>query len=229
MRKKRYKIKPAGKLLFAGLVVLAAVTVARIYNLGAVWRSVFGGKTYTNADFGISDYISPMDKDGDGIDDQSDILAGVRAYIKTKPIYESRYYAGGYPDDGYGVCTDVVAQGLKAAGYDLMELVYDDIKAHPSDYAADAGDKNIAFRRVRNLLVYFRRTATELTTDLEQIGEWQGGDIIIFPGHIGVISDKRNKNGTPLMIHHGSENQHDYEQDILELKKDEIVAHFRVG
>lgn len=229
MRKKRYRIKPAGKLLIAGFVVITLIIIVRILNAGAWWRCIFGGKTYTNADFGIADYISSVDKDGDGVDDQSDILAGVREYIKTKPIYESRYYGGGYPDDGYGVCTDVVAQGLKAAGYDLMELVYADIEAHPNDYAADAGDKNIAFRRVRNLLVYFQRTAIELTTDLSEIGEWQGGDIIIFPGHIGVISDKRNVNGTPLMIHHGGNNDNDYEQDILELKQNDIVAHFRIS
>lgn len=227
-KKKKYYLKPAGKLLVAAAAVLAAVIIAKIFDLGAVWRFIFGGKTYTNADFGIADYISSKDMDGDGIDDQSDILAGVRAYIATKPTYMSKYYSGGYPDDGYGVCTDVVAQGLKAAGYDLMELVDADIKARPNDYDSDAGDKNIDFRRVRNLIVYFGHTAKELTTDIKKIEEWQGGDIVVFKGHIGVVSDKRNKNGVPLVIHHGTLNQPHYEQDILELRGD-IVAHFRVG
>ena len=39
----------------------------------------------------------------------------------------SKYYGGGYPNDGYGVCTDVVAFGLKEAGYNIMELVNKDI------------------------------------------------------------------------------------------------------
>ena len=37
--------------------------------------------------------------------------------------YQSKYYAGGYPDDGLGVCTDVIWQALQAAGYDLKALV----------------------------------------------------------------------------------------------------------
>ena len=40
------------------------------------------------------------------------MVAGIRAYFDTKPHYASKYYAGGYPDDGLGVCTDVVWQGF---------------------------------------------------------------------------------------------------------------------
>ena len=217
--KKRYRLKAPAKILIA--VILAASAVLIITNIPK--------ETYTNADFGIADYISETDRDGDGLDDQSDILEGARKYIKTKPIYMSKYYSGGYPDDGYGVCTDVVAQALKNAGYDLMELVSADIERHPAAYDPDVGDKNIDFRRVRNLLVYFRRTAKELTTDVYDISEWQGGDIVVFEGHIGIVSDKRNKNGVPLLIHHGSETQKEYEQDRLEARKDEIVAHFRIS
>ena len=91
-------------------------------------------KKYTNQDFGIETYISQVDKDNDGVDDQTDILNNVRKYIATKPKYESKYYATGYPNDGYGVCTDVVGFGLLDAGYDLKELVYQDIIANKKQY-----------------------------------------------------------------------------------------------
>lgn len=227
MRKKNYLKAPA-KAILIFLAAIILLTVWHKLRLGAVWRYYFGGKTYTNADFGITDYHSKVDRDGDGIDDQSDILAGAREYVATKPKYESRYYKTGYPNDEYGVCTDVVAQAMLNAGYDLMELVDNDIRVRPVDYDDDVGDKNIDFRRVRNLIVYFRHTAKELTTDIKKIEEWQGGDIVVFEGHIGIVSDKRNKNGIPLVIHHGSENQSDYEQDILELR-DDIIGHFRVS
>lgn len=229
MPKKRYRLKLPAKILIVLFVVTIVVIIWKTAKIGTWLRYYFGGKTYSNADFGISDYISPNDKDGDGTDDQTDILEGARKYVATKPEYLSKYYDGGYPDDGYGVCTDVVAQAFKNAGYDLMELVDRDISVHPKDYDNDVGDKNIDFRRVRNLLVYFRHTAKELTTDISEISEWQGGDIVVFEGHIGIVSDKRNKYGVPLVIHHGSENQPDYEQDILELREDSIVAHFRYG
>lgn len=37
----------------------------------------------------IAPYTSSVDKDGDGIDDQNDILQNARAYIATKPAYKS--------------------------------------------------------------------------------------------------------------------------------------------
>ena len=217
---KRYRLKTPSK------IILAALTVALITALWLCLRS--RGEIYTNADFGIPDYISERDRDGDGIDDQSDILAGAKAYVATKPIYKSAYYSGGYPDDGFGVCTDVVAQAMRSAGYDLMELVSADIERHRGDYGDDVGDKNIDFRRVRNLLVYFRRTAKALTLDVHDIAEWQGGDIVVFEGHIGIVSDRRNRDGVAYVIHHGGETQKEYEQDILE-GRDDIVGHFRVG
>ena len=70
---------------------------------------------YTNADFKIETYVSNIDKDNDGIDDQTDILNNVRNYISKNPKYKSKYYETGYPNDEYGVCTDVVAFGLKDA------------------------------------------------------------------------------------------------------------------
>lgn len=91
-------------------------------------------KKYTNEYFRISTYTSSIDKDNDGLDDQTDILNGVKKYIKTKPKYKSKYYESGYPNDGYGVCTDVVAFALKEAGYDLKELINEDIKSSKDRY-----------------------------------------------------------------------------------------------
>ena len=162
------------------IVIMAlAIIVLVIYMLYIF--NIIPHKKYTNADFGIENYISTVDKDGDGIDDQTDILQNVRVYIETKPEYKSKYYAGGYPDDKYGVCTDVVAQGLLHSGYDLQKLVDEDIAAHPDMYDVEKADPNIDFRRVRNLLVYFKNHAISLTTDITKIKEWQGG--------------ARNKNG----------------------------------
>ena len=187
-------------------------------------------RTYTDADFRIATYHSQQDRDGDGVDDQADFLQGVRDYIATRPKYKSSYYAGGYPDDGYGVCTDVVAFGMRSAGYDLMELVAADVEANPSAYQIVIPDPNIDFRRVRNLAVYFRENSVSLTTDLTQIDQWQGGDIVVFPKHIAVVSDRRNREGIPLLIHHASKWQASYEEDVLErYAADEIVGHYRLS
>ena len=187
--------------------------------------NVIPHRQFTNEDFGIETYKSLIDKDGDGIDDQTDFLQSVRNYIATKPKYKSKYYRTGYPDDGFGVCTDVIAFGLRGAGYDLMELVNADIKANKKIYQVDIVDKNIDFRRVNNLRIFFERNAKSLTTDLTDIKEWQGGDIIVFKTHIGVVSDKRNWRGIPFIIHNGGFH---FEEDILEYRT-AIVGHFRMS
>ena len=171
---------------------------------------------------------SSVDKDNDGIDDQTDILQGALDYVASRPKYKSKYYRTGYPNDGYGVCTDVVAFALKNAGYDLMTLVQQDIEANPADYDIEEADQNIDFRRVKNLRVYFSHSAISLTTDISAIEEWQGGDIVIFKNHIGVVSDRRNENGVPYVIHHNDPWHRTYEEDILEDRED-IVGHYRVA
>lgn len=190
--------------------------------------NVIPHKSYDNAYFQIEPYKSSIDKDKDGVDDQTDILNGVRDYVKTKPKYQSKYYETGYPNDLYGVCTDVVAFGLLNAGYDLMELVYQDILENRSNYNIEQIDKRIDFRRVKNLEVYFKNHSISLTTNINSISEWQGGDIVVFKNHIGIVSDKRNKKGIPFIIHHANPYQIHYEEDILEYRKD-IIGHYRVS
>ncbi len=185
-------------------------------------------RKYTNEDFNIKTYVSNIDKDNDGIDDQTDILINTRKYIITKPKYKSKYYGTGYPDDNYGVCTDVVAFALKDAGYDLRELVNNHVKENRNLYDIDMIDKNIDFRRVLNLKTYFDYNAISLTTDVKRIEEWQGGDIVVFKRHIGIVSDKRNRKGINFVIHHANPYQRYYEEDILE-NRDDIIGHYRIS
>ena len=214
------------------IAILTAVLVGMVVLAG----SIFASRYQRTSDERLPDRYgteiarlqSSEDKDGDGIDDQTDILQGALAYVSTHPKYKSRYYQTGYPNDGYGVCTDVVAYALKNAGYDLMELVAQDIEKNPDGYDIDQPDQNIDFRRVRNLKVYFEDTAIPLTTELFEPEQWQGGDIVIFESHIGIVSDRRNADGIPYVIHHNDSFQKTYEQDILQSRED-IVGHYRIS
>ncbi|HIT95167.1 MAG TPA: DUF1287 domain-containing protein [Candidatus Faecivivens stercoripullorum] len=214
------------------IAILTAVLVGMVVLAG----SIFASRYQRTSDERLPDRYgteiarlqSSEDKDGDGIDDQTDILQGALAYVSTHPKYKSLYYQTGYPDDGYGVCTDVVAYALKNAGYDLMELVAQDIENNPDGYDIDQPDQNIDFRRVRNLKVYFAHTAIPLTTELSEPEQWQGGDIVIFESHIGIVSDRRNADGIPYVIHHNDPFQKTYEQDILQSRED-IVGHYRIS
>ena len=211
------------------LIILIVITIVLLIILYFLYYFNFiPHRKYNNKFFNIKTYVSDIDKDNDGIDDQTDILMNTRKYISTRPKYKSKYYDNGYPDDEYGVCTDVVAFALKDAGYDLRELVNEHIKANRNLYDIDVIDKNIDFRRVSNLKIYFDYNAIKLTTDIKKIEEWQGGDIVVFKRHIGIVSDKRNYKGINFIIHHANPYQKYYEEDILEHHKD-VIGHYRIN
>ena len=65
----------------AGVLTLTAIA------LSVVFFGVIARKKYTAKDFGIETYRSAVDRDGDGTDDQTDILRSVREYLDTKPKY----------------------------------------------------------------------------------------------------------------------------------------------
>lgn len=180
---------------------------------------------YARIRFGVPTIYSPVDADGDLIDDYTDIMLAARRYVRSQPEYVSDYFAGGYPPEGQGVCADVIWRALKEAGYDLKAMLDQDVGAHPEAYPLANGlpDSNIDFRRVVNLRVFFERHCLELTTDADDIAAWQRGDFVIYDGHIAVISDRRNAQGQPYIIHHTGHGA--FEEDALTDRR--ILAHFR--
>ena len=200
------------------LIIILIVLILNYFNL-------FPKRTYNNEYFNIEDYVSKIDKDQDGIDDQTDILKNAKKYVNSKPKYKSKYYESGYPNDEYGVCTDVIAYALKNSGYDLMELINQDMIQNKNDYHTENIDKNIDFRRVKNIKIYLDKYTIPLTVNLNKINEWQAGDIVVFENHIAIVSDKRNKKGIPYIIHHSKRPL--YEEDAISLYK--IVGHYRIS
>lgn len=200
------------------LIIILIVLILNYFNL-------FPKRTYNNEYFNIEDYVSKIDKDQDGIEDQTDILKNAKKYVNSKPKYKSKYYESGYPNDEYGVCTDVIAYALKNSGYDLMELINQDMIQNKNDYHTETIDKNIDFRRVKNIKIYLDKYTIPLTVNLNKINEWQAGDIVVFENHIAIVSDKRNKKGIPYIIHHSKRPL--YEEDAISLYK--IVGHYRIS
>lgn len=224
-RKSHHKRKKKIFSLLFVILLLTGATAAVTFLMHYLKSS----RIYSAEDFGLQVLISTADANKNGIDDYADIMAGARAYVMTEPVYDGSYHAGGYPPEGIGVCTDVVWQAFKAAGYDLKAMVDADIAANTVLYPRVAGkpDPNIDFRRVPNLKVFFERYGQSLTTDTDKISEWQPGDIVIYEGnytHVAIVSDKRNGYGVPWIIHHGGEG-YEYEENRLRLKQ--ITGHYR--
>lgn len=106
-------------------------------------------------------------------------------------------------------------------------MVDADIAARPAAYPQiNEPDSDIDFRRVPNLHCFFAAYGQSLTCDTTQIDQWQPGDIVIFgrDTHIGIISDRRNRDGRAYVIHNGGQPKR--EEDYFD-RNDRVTAHYR--
>ena len=144
--------------------------------------------------------------------DPAQLVRDARAQIGVTTGYDGSYRTLAYPlgdvPQETGVCTDVVIRALRQQGIDLQQLVHEDMARHFSAYPQKWGlkrtDRNIDHRRVPNLETWFARHGKSLS--LTDPDSFQPGDIVTWrlPGdlpHIGIVSDRRAADGTPLIIH----------------------------
>lgn len=164
------------------------------------------------------------------------ILLGARREVKNKTRYDAAYVAVSYPGGDVpsdrGACTDVVVRAFRHAGIDLQQLIHEDMKKnfslYPQKWGLDSPDSNIDHRRVPNQACFFERYGLVLTPEVEEhLEEWQWGDVVYwrFPDgrdHCGIISDRTNRDGVPLVIHNAGLAR---EEDCL--LRWEITGHFR--
>ncbi len=169
-----------------------------------------------------------MDRDGDGIGDQADLLAGAHKVALDNAPYGSPYrqlsYPGGDVPREEGVCTDVVIRALRNAGYDLQQLVHEDILAAPKAYPMVHGaNASIDHRRVKTLLPYFERHWQSRPNEVRNSkSDWWPGDVVLMdtlpkpgPDHIGIVSDRLGPSGLPLIINSWTDGYRTTEMDLL--------------
>ena len=150
----------------------------------------------------------------------------------------------GYPSSNVWISTDVISVTLRDCGYDLMDLIYEDMNEHKEDYPMDikgrkTAIKYIDFRDVFFQEQFFKRNAlTTLPLEYDKENEnnnflWQAGDIVYFQFDEnnpykdlgGFISPNKNNDGIPLVIMISKELGKVREVDkLMEYK---IVGHFR--
>ena len=165
------------------------------------------------------------------------IVDAARIQIGKTIFYDPSYRVLGYPNGDVpmnrGVCTDVVIRAFRSAlNMDLQQLVHEDMKRNFSRYPQKWGlkrpDKNIDHRRVPNLETFLKRQGWSLKVT-DSRADYLPGDLVtgIVPPHlphIMIVSDKKNRNGRPLVIHNiGS--------GVLEedrLFEFELTGHYRI-
>lgn len=183
-----------------------------------VFIAMFRGFIFI-AGFAFSGYVNA------GIIDAGKLVRDARSQIGVTINYDPAYRQLNYPlgdvNIQTGVCTDVVIRAYRGQGVDLQVLVHEDMRRffgkYPKNWGLKSPDKNIDHRRVPNLQTFFTRHGQSFKIS-QNVQDYQTGDIVTWKippnlPHIGIISERKNAHGVPLVIHNiGAGTQED---DVL--------------
>jgi len=178
----------------------------------------------------VTDAVAAHDADADGIPDPLDVLIGAKKTVLNADDYTEGYVEMAYPNGDVprerGVCTDVIVRSVRNAGIDLQKALHEDIRRAPKAYPMikGAGNPSIDQRRVATLLPYFKRHWESHTAALDDANDpLRPGDVIFMdtfpsrsgPDHIGIISDRFDDQGLPLVINNWTNGTKTSEMDLL--------------
>lgn len=204
------KLQASGVLLI--LFGLAPVQMA----LGQAERK--GSPTSSNprssAENARGDREQPDEPSPDPIAEK--IVAAARAQVGN--VYDASYKRIPYPNGDVpgdrGLCADVVVRALRAVGHDLQYLIHEDRKSNFQQYprlwgwGRRAPDSSSDHRVVPNQMFFLGRFGLTLTRQVSRdtLGQWRPGDMVYWKSgspllHAGIVSDRLNDAGLPLVIH----------------------------
>lgn len=170
------------------------------------------------------------DRDRDGVPDVLDVLMGARKTVLNADAYTEGYVSLPFPHGDVprtmGVCTDVIVRALRNAGLDLQAAVHQDIRKAPRAYpmVKGKGNASIDHRRVKTILPWFKRHMDARSAALDDAADpLRPGDIVFMdtfaskpgPDHIGIVSDRKNGDGLPLVINNWTNGTVTAEMDLL--------------
>lgn len=131
--------------------------------------------------------------------------------IKYDGQYRSIPYPNGDVPAKTGVCTDVIIRAYRKLGFDLQELVHQDMKSNFDKYPKAWGERkpntNIDHRRVLNLQVFFERKGKKLALTKNPL-DYQPGDLVTWKiggklPHIGIVTNVKSRvdNNRYMIVH----------------------------
>ncbi|MEM8985035.1 MAG: DUF1287 domain-containing protein, partial [Pseudomonadota bacterium] len=101
-------------------------------------------------------------------------------------------------------------RSYRALGIDLQQRIHEDMRAafeqYPQRWGLARPDTNIDHRRVPNLRRFFERHGESLALSKDP-ADYQPGDIVSWTlhsnlPHIGIVTDRRSRDGLrPLIVH----------------------------
>jgi uncharacterized protein YijF (DUF1287 family) len=162
------------------------------------------------------------------------LVEAVKAQTRDTVVYDGSYYVLKYPGGdvpkGIGVCTDVVIRAYRAIGFDLQQLIHEDMKKAFAVYnkrrKSNKIDASIDHRRTPNMQTFFTRQGAKLpvTNDEE---DYIPGDIIFWDvaySHVGMVVDEKVPGTNHFYIVHNICCGNNMEDFLFGAK---IVDHYR--
>lgn len=154
--------------------------------------------------------------------------------IDYDPAYFSIQYPNGDVPAKKGVCTDVIIRSYRKLGIDLQKEVHEDMienfDTYPNlkNWGMTKTDTNIDHRRVPNLEIFFERKGTKLPVT-QNSNNYKTGEIVTWMindklPHIGIVTNKKSKDGKRNLIVHNVGNGQVLQDCLFEYK---IVGHFK--
>ena len=151
--------------------------------------------------------------------------------VQYDPSYFSIDYPNGDVPADKGVCTDVIIRAYRKIGIDLQRLVHEDMKAnfneYPNNWGLKTTDRNIDHRRVPNLMTFFNRKGAELPIT-DNTKDYKPGNVVAWNlsgglTHIGIVIDKKSKDGKRYLIVHNIGSGQVVEDCLFDYK---IIGHY---
>ncbi|KLT71210.1 hypothetical protein AB674_04905 [Flavobacterium sp. ABG] len=154
--------------------------------------------------------------------------------IEYDPAYFSIPYPNGDVPKNKGVCTDVIIRSYRKLGIDLQKEIHEDMVANFSAYpnlekwGMTKTDPNIDHRRVPNLEVFFERKGQKLAISQDP-SAYKTGEIVTWMingklPHIGIVTNKKSKDGKRNLIVHNVGRGQVLEDCLFDY---EIVGHYK--
>jgi len=154
--------------------------------------------------------------------------------IDYDPAYFKIEYPNGDVPKNKGVCTDVIIRSYRILNIDLQKEVHEDMIENFSLYpnlkkwGTKKTDTNIDHRRVPNLEVFFERKGTKLPVT-QDAKDYKTGELVTWMindklPHIGIVTNKKSKDGKRNLIVHNVGRGQVLEDCLFEYK---IVGHFK--
>lgn len=163
------------------------------------------------------------------------LVEAARSQVGVTRTYDPAYvrlaFPGGDVPIDRGVCTDVIVRALRTRGIDLQQRIRDDKRAHPDAYPRrwrhQPADANIDHRRVPNQMTWFTRQGWQHAIGT-RAADFNAGDIVAWDLgngllHVGIVSDRKARDGTPLILHNIARGTQ--EENLL--FRHRIIGHYR--